>query len=435
MGLGPAQGLQTRDKHPEPLAGAHPGTYTRAMTDTAPTFAGAQNDSLLRLIDAVASHRSSTDAAVVDVGRYRSFLEALGVAVYTTDADGAITYFNEAAAELWGRRPELGEEWCGSWKLFWTDGRPMAHAECPMAIALIEGREVRGFTAIAERPDGSRIFFQPYPTPLFDRTGTLIGAVNVLVDVTERRHIEDDLRSTAQALSLSNGVKDEFLGLISHELRTPVTTIYGNAQLLRDRIERLPEAERVAMVTDIAEDSERLLAIIENLLLLSRMQSGTASELEPQVLTHVIRHEIGVFTRRHPGRDVRFSEIPGHHVVVEADRTHLVLLLQNLLSNAHKYGGPDSPIDITLQTGDGEARVRVLDRGLGLGDADIGRLFTPFYRSSEAQLAAGGLGLGLPVCDRIVTALGGRMWAAPRDGGGAEFGFALPLAPASGDAD
>ena len=309
VGHGRAQGLQTRVKHPKSLAAAQPGTYTRAMTDLAPTFAGAKNDSLLRLIDAVASHRPSTEAAVVDGGRYRSFLEALGVAVYTTDADGAITYFNEAAAELWGRRPELGEEWCGSWKLFWTDGRPMAHAECPMAIALGEGREVRGFTAIAERPDGSRVTFQPYPTPLFDRSGTLIGAVNVLVDVTERRHIEDDLRSTAQALALSNGVKDEFLGLISHELRTPVTTIYGNAQLLRDRIERLPDTERLDMVTDIAEDSERLLAIIENLLLLSRMQSGTASELEPQVLTHVIRNEIGVFSRRHPGRDVRFSEI------------------------------------------------------------------------------------------------------------------------------
>lgn len=405
------------------------------MTDLAPSYAGAQPDSLVRLIEAVATQRPAKDAAVVDGSRYHGFLEALGVAVYTTDADGAITYFNQAAAELWGRRPALGEEWCGSWKLFWTDGRPMAHGECPMAIALHEGRAVRGFTAIAERPDGSRVFFQPYPTPLFNQDGLLIGAVNVLVDVTERRHIEDDLRSTAQALALSNGVKDEFLGLISHELRTPVTTIYGNAQLLRDRIHRLPDIDRTAMVTDIAEDSERLLAIIENLLLLSRMQSGTTAELEPQVLTHVIRNEIAEFSRRHPERDVRFEEVPGHHVVVEADRTHLVLLLQNLLTNAHKYGGPDGATEIALETADGEARVRVLDRGLGLGDADFDRLFSPFYRSSDAQRTAGGLGLGLPVCDRIVTALGGRMWAAPREGGGSEFGFALPLAPSPGEID
>lgn len=367
--------------------------------------------------------------------RYRGFLEALGVAVYTTDADGAITYFNEAAAELWGRRPALGEEWCGSFKLFWSDGSPLAHGDCPMAIALREGRPVRGFTAIAERPDGTRVDFQPYPTPLYDDEGALIGAVNVLVDVTERRKMEDDLRSTAEALELSNGVKDEFLGLISHELRTPVTTIYGNAQLLRDRVDRLSKAKRAEMVGDIAEDSERLLAIIENLLLLSRMHAGTTSELEPQVLTHVVRHEVGVFARRHPEREIRFGEIPGHHVVVEADRTHLVLLLQNLLSNAHKYGGRDGAIDVSIETTDDEARVRVLDRGIGIDAADVARLFSPFYRSSEAQQRAGGLGLGLPVCDRIVTALGGRMWATPRDGGGAEFGFALPLAPAPGEAD
>ena len=401
------------------------------MTELArgPAVAG-RADPILRLVESLALRRDSSDDAAGDDDRYREFLEALGVAVYTTDADGKITFFNEAAAELWGRRPELGEEWCGSFRLFWSDGSPLAHGDCPMAIALKEGRAVRGFTAIAERPDGSRVDFQPYPTPLYDRDRRLIGAVNVLVDVTERRRVEAELRSTAEALAQSNNVKDEFVGLISHELRTPVTTIYGNAQLLRDRLDRLPAETRDAMVTDIADDSERLLEIIENLLLLSRMQAGTSSELEPQVLTHVIRHEIGVFSRRHPQRDIRFVEVPGHHVVVEADRTHLVLLLQNLLTNAHKYGGADDgAIEVSLETVDDEARVRVLDRGLGLGDADPARLFSPFYRSSEAQRTASGLGLGLPVCDRIVTALGGRMWANARDGGGAEFGFALPLAP------
>jgi PAS domain S-box-containing protein len=406
------------------------------MTELARRSAGAgRADPILRLVESLAARQDSTGDAAADDDRYREFLEALGVAVYTTDAHGRITFFNQAAAELWGRRPELGEEWCGSFKLFWSDGSPLEHGDCPMAISLKEGRAVRGFTAIAERPDGTRVDFQPFPTPLYDRDHRLIGAVNVLVDITERRRIEDELRSTAEALAQSNGVKDEFVGLISHELRTPVTTIYGNAQLLRGRLDRLDEPTRDAMVTDIAEDSERLLEIIENLLLLSRMQAGTSSELEPQVLTHVIRNEIRVFSRRHPQRDIRFVEVPGHHVVVEADRTHLVLLLQNLLTNAHKYGGADGAIEVALETVEDEARVRVLDRGLGLGDADPARLFSPFYRSSEAQRTASGLGLGLPVCDRIVTALGGRMWAKAREGGGAEFGFALPLAPAPGETD
>ena len=415
------------------MAGRFERAYTRPVTQLAHEPAGAgRADPFLRLVESVVS-RHDTETGALGEERYRAFLEALGVAVYTTDADGGITFFNEAAAELWGRRPALGEEWCGSFRLFWTDGTPMEHGECPMAIALHEGRAVRGFTAIAERPDGTRVDFQPYPTPLYDKKGRLIGAVNVLVDITERRRMEIDLRSTAEALRLSNGVKDEFLGLISHELRTPVTTIYGNAQLLRDRLERLPSENQTEMITDIAEDSERLLAIIENLLLLSRMSSDSTSDLEPQVLAHVLRDEVAVFRRRHPDRDVRFADVPGHHVVVEADRTHLVLLLQNLLVNAHKYGGPDEPIEVTLVTAGDEAQVRVLDRGLGLDDVDADRLFAPFYRSAEAQRTASGLGLGLPVCDRIVRALGGRMWATPRDGGGAEFGFALPLAPGATD--
>jgi PAS domain S-box-containing protein len=118
-------------------------------------------------------------------------LEALPVAVYTTDAEGRITFFNQAAADLWGHRPELGtDQWCGSWRLFWPDGRPMPHDQCPMAVTLKEGRAVRGIEAIAERPDGTRVNFLPYPTPLRDSSGRLVGAINLLMDITERHKTE-----------------------------------------------------------------------------------------------------------------------------------------------------------------------------------------------------------------------------------------------------
>ena len=242
----------------------------------------------------------------------------------------------------------------------------MDHDACPMAIALREKRAVRGSSAIAARPDGTSVEFEPYPTPLLDASGRLLGAVNVMVDVTERKRAEAALRATAEALATSNAVKDEFLGLISHELRTPVTTIYGNAQLLRDRGATLPDEQRDGMIADVAEDSDRLLAIIENLLLLSRLQSGIRPETEPQVLDHVVRQEIGAFQRRHRDVEIRLSA-PTDHVIVDADRTHLVVLLQNLLSNAVKYG-QGAPIDVRLEADAGEARVLVLDSGLGFGD-------------------------------------------------------------------
>ena len=124
--------------------------------------------------------------------RFRELLDALPAAVYTTDAAGRITYYNEAAVALWGHRPMLGSsEWCGSWKLYWPDGTPMPHDQCPMAVALKEDRAVRGLEAACERPDGTRVPFIPYPTPLHDEAGHLVGAVNMLVDISERKRTEE----------------------------------------------------------------------------------------------------------------------------------------------------------------------------------------------------------------------------------------------------
>lgn len=118
-------------------------------------------------------------------------LEALPVAVYTTDAAGRITSYNQAAVDLWGRRPEPGAAWCGSWRLYWPDGTPMPHDQCPMAIALREGRAIKGAEAQAEQPDGTRIPFLAYPSPVHDETGSVIGAVNILVDIAGRKRAEE----------------------------------------------------------------------------------------------------------------------------------------------------------------------------------------------------------------------------------------------------
>ncbi|MEF0942867.1 PAS domain S-box protein [Rhizobium sp. BR 362] len=120
----------------------------------------------------------------------RELLEALPAAVYTTDAQGRIDFYNRAAVELAGRTPQIGDEWCVTWRLYRPDGSFLPHDECPMAIALKEGRPIRGEEAIAERPDGTRVPFSPYPTPLRDNEGNVVGAVNMLVDIsaTKKAH-------------------------------------------------------------------------------------------------------------------------------------------------------------------------------------------------------------------------------------------------------
>jgi PAS domain S-box-containing protein len=137
----------------------------------------------------------------------RVAIEAIPAAVYTTDAQGRITFYNEAAAALWGCRPKLGEsKFCGSWKLYWPDGTALPHDECPMAMALRQKRPIRGMEAIAERPDGTRVPFVPYPTPLFDESRKLTGAVNMLVDISDRKHAEARLAERNAQLDLAGKV-------------------------------------------------------------------------------------------------------------------------------------------------------------------------------------------------------------------------------------
>lgn len=154
-------------------------------------------------------------------------LQALPVAVYTTDALGHITYFNEAAATLWGYCPELGAtSWCGSWRLFWPDGRPMGHDQCPMAVALKEGRRIYAAEAIAEHPDGTRTPFLAYPTPVWDRAGVLVGAINTLVDISERKKAEYESRWLSAIVESS----DE--AIVSKDLRGIVTSWNAGAETL-----------------------------------------------------------------------------------------------------------------------------------------------------------------------------------------------------------
>ena len=127
-------------------------------------------------------------------------VELLPAAIYVTDAQGHITYYNEATAQLWGHRPPLGEsQWCGSWRLYRLDGTPVPHDECPMALAIKENKTIRGMEALAERPDGSRFRFMSFPTPLRDETGALVGAINMLVDVTDRRETEQRLSAIIES--------------------------------------------------------------------------------------------------------------------------------------------------------------------------------------------------------------------------------------------
>ena len=151
----------------------------------------------------------------------RHVMEALPAAIYTTDADGKLLYYNKAAERFWGFAPKIGEQfWCGSWKIYLPDGRLLPHDECPMAVALKEKRALAGPEAVAERPDGTRVPFMPYPTPIFGSDGELIGGVNMLIDLSEQKRADSQQR----------GLIDE----LNHRVKNTLATIQSlAAQTLR----------------------------------------------------------------------------------------------------------------------------------------------------------------------------------------------------------
>jgi PAS domain-containing protein len=139
----------------------------------------------------------ATEAVQTGEDALLSALDQLPAAIYVTDPDGLITYYNPACIDFAGRVPTVGRDrWCVTWKLYTEDGAFLPHDRCPMAVAILERRPVRGVAAVAERPDGSRVNFMPYPTPIFDTEGNLLGAVNILVATDSRQ--ADFLRSQAR---------------------------------------------------------------------------------------------------------------------------------------------------------------------------------------------------------------------------------------------
>jgi PAS domain S-box-containing protein len=158
---------------------------------------------------------------------FREILELLPAAIYSTDAEGLITYYNKAAVDLWGCEPELGtSRFCGSWKLYWPDGQSLPHSECPMAMTLQDEKPHHGMEAVAERPDGIRVPFIAYPTPMFDLAGKLVGAVNMLVDITERKKFE---MTQQRLVAIVDGSDD---AIISKDLNGIITSWNNGAERL-----------------------------------------------------------------------------------------------------------------------------------------------------------------------------------------------------------
>ncbi len=252
------------------------------------------------------------------------------------------------------------------------------------------------------------------------------GVVAVLGGHVElAAHQADEHRSAA--------LREAFVGVISHELRTPITTIYGLARILHQRGEAMDPAARTEALADIEAESDRLYRLVEDLLVLSRAESGRVpTEPEPINLARLVNRICDAEAQRHPDRTF-LVESPAGLPLIEAETTYVEQVVRNFLTNAAKYSAAPAPIETVLAVDGDDVVVRVLDRGPGVDDETARRAFDLFFRTEEATRAASGAGIGLFVCRELVHAMGGQTWMRPRPGGGTEVGFRLPIVPIDDD--
>jgi signal transduction histidine kinase len=354
-----------------------------------------------RELEAAAAVRASE-------ARFIALLAADPNAVLAVDSAGLVSWATGLTADVFGRPAE---------ELAGTALADLVDLESVDGVAITgEDVPVRRLQAIGRRSDGVTFPADVAITPF------------QLDDLAYQLYVVSDASWRHEA----NLMRDRFLGILSHELRTPITSIYGGTQLLLKRSDRLDAATRTELMTSVAAEAERLQRIIENLLVLARVERGADFfDPRPVTLKAVLTEFVGHESRLWPEMHITLAVGRGLPLVA-ADEEYLALILRNLISNAAKYAGERSSVEIIAsQTvdgddGAGDVTVRVLDNGPGIGEAEADQLFGLYYRSSEAA-AAPGAGIGLFVCRGVVNAMGGRIWARPRPEGGAEFGFSLPV--------
>jgi two-component system sensor histidine kinase KdpD len=253
------------------------------------------------------------------------------------------------------------------------------------------------------------------------------GDVELLSTVVRALAGPVELASRYEDERRANALREAFIGVISHELRTPITTIYGLSKMLRQRLDSLSAEVRNQAIEDVEAEADRLYRLVEDLLVLSRAERGRVEiSSDPIVIAHVLRRAVESEAARWPTR--RFGlNVDGPLALVLGEETYIEQILRNLLTNAAKYSPGGTSVQVTAVTEDGEVVVRVLDEGMGIPEGDPGELFELFYRAPNASRQAAGAGIGLFVCRQLVEAMSGRIWARNREEGGAEVGFALPV--------
>jgi two-component system cell cycle sensor histidine kinase/response regulator CckA len=367
---------------------------------------------------------------------FRRLLETLPAGAYTCDRSGLITYYNREAARLWGRHPRLNDpvdRFCGSFRLFGPDGAPITHDRCWMALALEQQQGYNGCEIVVERPDGDRRSALAYANPIYDESGSLVGAVNVLVDITDRKHAEEALSQSQRMEAVGR-----LAGGIAHDLNNMLLAITGYAEFLSRALDE--QDGRRADLEQIKLCANRSAALTAQLLAFARRDVVQPRPLDLNVL--ISRSERMLRPLLGESIELQMSLAEGD-AMVHADPGRLEQALLNLVFNARDAmprGGRllietrKALLDKSAWPAHGGVKfepgryvvLSVTDTGHGMDRSTLARVFEPFFTTKGVGQ---GTGLGLAMVYGTVKRAGGFIWAYSEPEVGTVFRIYLPAGP------
>jgi PAS domain S-box-containing protein len=347
--------------------------------------------------------------------RWATTLSSIGDAVIATDANGQVTFMNAVAENLtgWPRLEANGKPLSDVFRI--VNEKTRLAVEDPVKKVIVSGTIIglANHTILIGK-DGKNTPIDDSGAPIRDRLGHVVGVVLVFRDITERKRADE--------------LKDEFIGMVSHELKTPLTVVTGAINVAMSV--GISEEEKRSLLDDASWGVETMVDIVDNLLELSRSQANRLV-LQPSTLdiSRIVARLITQLSRKSSSHQIT-SDIEPDLPLVRGDLTRLERILENLIDNAIKYSPGGGEIKVSAHSGQNGILIGVRDHGIGISTDDAEKLFQPFSRlqTSTAGTAIQGVGLGLVVCKRLVEAHGGRIWVESEQGKGATFYFTLPLA-------